>query len=208
MCELTAQGYPSPEWFAVNQPIEDFLDSEWQPHVDRLLPNYDVANTNPKWIGEGTSLDITRLLGTEGRYNSRNTVLSVGGGNGAEPLTILRQAPYVYILDPTVGEVTQPIYPHRAIKGYAEDMPFKDKSFWWVISNKAVGWYPKVINPYWAIREMIRVAQERVNITIGQDEENKLLLETTIEKIKDSPEGKRIRKMNITDTEIAFLLNP
>ena len=108
-----------------------------------------------------------------------------------------------------MGEVVPAIYPHRAIKGYAEDMPFKDRSFYWVLSHRSVGWYPKVINPYWALREMIRVAQEKINITIGQNvEENSALIQEALEQISSTPEGHRISDRAIRPTELALLLNP
>ena len=208
LTQLQAEGYPSKDWFSQNSPIEGFVNPDWKPQPERQLPGYNVLATNPKWTGAGNSLDLPRMMG-KSIFKPKFTLLDVGGGNGAEPFSPLRKFPFYYILDPTVGEVVPPIYPNRAIKGLAEDMPFKDKSFYWVISHRSLGWYPEVINPYWALREMIRVAQARLNVTIGQNQEkNNLILQQALEKISDTPEGQRIKVKEVYDTEIGLLLNP
>ena len=207
LSRIQTEGYPSVNWFATHNPIEELIDPSWTPHPDRLLPEYEGIATNPKWTGAGKSLDLSRMLHGE-IYNPLNTVLDVGGGNGAEPFALLPHFPFYFILDPTVGEIVPPIHPHRAIKGYAEDMPFENQSFHWVLSHRSVGWYPKVINPYWALREMIRVAQERINITIGQNDGNGALILKALEQINDTPEGHRIKDRAIRTTELALLLNP
>lgn len=208
LSHIQAEGYPLEKWFTTHNPIEELLDPNWKPHSERLLQEYNVLATNPKWSGAGKSLDLGRLLGERGSYNSLNTVLDVGGGNGAEPFTLLRQFPFYFILDPTVGEIVEPIHPHRAIRGYAENMPFRDQSFYWVLSHRSVGWYADIINPYWALCEMIRVAQEKINITIGQDvDRNKTLLLEALAKIKNTPKGNRIRDEAIRPTELALLLD-
>lgn len=205
---LESQGYPSPEWFDTHLPVESFLNTNWVPHPERLLKGDKVEETNPGALGTGEHLKLQRILGAEGIYNPELTVLDVGGGSGSEPFSLLKQGPFVYILDPRAGKFGRPIHPHRVWEGHAEDMPFKDRAFYWALSTRAVGWYPEVINPFWAISEMVRVAKSRVNITIGQDgEKNRRLILEALEQVKKSPVGQRIKSESLQPTELALLLH-
>lgn len=209
------QGFPSLNlenkndndiWFAINHPIEDFINPKWIPHPKRYSVE-NVSKTNPGSLGSEEIINLAKIVGINGIHDPKIRVLDVGGGSGAEPFSLLHQGKYVYIIDPTIGTFGTPIKPHRTWQGYAQDMPFIDKSFFWTISTRSVGWYTKLIDPFWALHEMIRVSQARVSITIEQDAIlNKANLIEGLEKVEQTNIGRRIRRAEWFDTELALLL--
>ena len=107
-------------------------------------------------------------------------ILDVGCGNVG---LLLKEGPNVWGIDPNLGTMRfngdgkdygkiAVAVPERAIKGYAEDLPFSDEEFDIAVSTKAVGWYPRQIKTRLALAEMLRVIKKKsgyVTFNIGQE---------------------------------------
>lgn len=153
--------------------VRDLLDPTWNPTPQRLV---------------GGGLSQTQLMGTQaGAFGSlnpellewlrpRGLILDVGcgldshGGSAMGISTPVGHIPNAYGIDPILEYYPGNGLPERTIAGYAEDMPFRDKTFGVVLSTKGLGWYTdSSFDSYWAVREMIRVTQAEglVSIAIG-----------------------------------------
>ncbi|MFH1500877.1 MAG: class I SAM-dependent methyltransferase [archaeon] len=74
--------------------------------------------------------------------------------------------------DGEVARYVRPAVPSKSLRALAEELPFKDESFDFAYSTKAVGWYPKAVNTEMALREMLRVVKKDTGVivfNIGQE---------------------------------------
>lgn len=74
--------------------------------------------------------------------------------------------PGAYGIDPML--YTQKGITGKTVAGIAEDMPFRDETFDWTFSSRSVGWYAgSMIDPDWAVAEMVRVTKAGGLVTIN-----------------------------------------
>lgn len=180
-------------------PISDLIDPGWLPHPERLLlATLDEVVFKSNALGPKTPVQFPDVV--LARF-SEGLLLDVGCGNiFGVGSTFVDLLPNAYGIDPTLqdskkypghGEVPR----DRVIAGFAEDLPFCDKTFRTTISMKCVGWYPNVtVNPYWAIREMVRVTEDGglISIFIGQQSRNSQIILDAIQQVKADLLGDRI----------------
>ncbi len=99
-------------------------------------------------------------------------ILDVGcGSNGS----VLTEGPNVYGADPNLGRMPNGnggyfdchvAVPERAFRDRAEQLLFEDGVFDYVVSTKAVGWYPRQIDTEMATKEMLRVLRRDIGVAI------------------------------------------
>ncbi|MFH1308316.1 MAG: methyltransferase domain-containing protein [archaeon] len=105
---------------------------------------------------------------------SRKMILDVGCGFYGEQLG---EAENLFGIDPNLGRIMgngdgivyriiKPAFPNKSLRALAEELPFKDESFDFAYSTKAVGWYPKSINTEMALREMLRVIKKKTGVIV------------------------------------------
>lgn len=178
--------------------INDLLDPNWSAHPERLLTtSLDEIVLKSNALGLKTPMFTGALL----EHYREGLVLDVGCGiNFSTGSTLVDVLPNAYGIDPALEEVRKyagiGIPPKdRVISGFAEDMPFKDKTFRRAVSLKCVGWYPNAtVNPYWALNEMVRVTEDGglVTIMIGQLFQNGQIILDAAQRVKNGPLGHRI----------------
>lgn len=150
--------------------IESFVDPNWQQRPERLsrkLTGEDLLAT-AGGVSDAIPPELLQFLRRKG------LVLDVGCGLNVQGekfgvTTPVGQIPNAYGIDPIFAHFRQGL-PGRTLAAYAEDMPFQDNVFKITMSMKGLGWYAgAAFNPYWAIREMIRVTAPEglVSIAIG-----------------------------------------
>lgn len=156
----------TPEWAAYPH-VQQLLDPNWKPSADRLLKEFPFNEL----LGSGGGLSDNFSLEVLKRLQARGLLLDVGCGLNSQEQSIstpVGKIPTAYGIDPILRFFPQHNFDGRTIAGYAEDMPFKDKTFKITLSLKCVGWYSgSTVQPYWAIREMVRVTDNGGLISIG-----------------------------------------
>ena len=172
----------------------------FDPNAHRYCPN----------VTFGWELGFNSVF-TETERNKM--ILDVGCGVQAE---FLQEAPNIYGIDPNLGTLrfngdgkdygkVSPYEPERCVKALAEKIPFKDGTFDYAFSTKAVGWYPRHINFEMAVREMLRVVKKDngvVFFNIGQEMTDEVL-SPVLKKIKS--EGYHA---DVFDKELCVLSHP
>ncbi len=128
-------------------------------------------------VTQGWTHGLADLIGEK---NIGKKILDVGCGNTGE---LLREGPDVWGIDPNLGKLrfygdgenygsVKVAVPERSVIGIAEELPFADDTFDYVLSTKAVGWYPRQINTALSIAEMLRVSKRKTGsilFNIGQE---------------------------------------
>jgi hypothetical protein len=181
-------------------PISEFLIPGWRLDGRRLIQtSIDTLARKSNAAGIKTPVDFP--ASTLARL-STGFLLDVGCGiNFGRGNSLVDVLPNAYGIDPALfTEVSEQhgmgIAPKdRVMRGYAEDLPFRDGTFTWTFSLKCVGWYPNVtINPYWAISEMVRVTEDGglVHIQIGQSTNNRKIILDAANKVTEGPLSHRI----------------
>lgn len=114
--------------------------------------------------------------------------------------------PNAYGIDPIFSHCWGNMRPGRTIEGYAEDMPFKDEIFSTTLSFKGVGWYAdKYFDPYWSIKEMIRVTRSNGLVAISIGSGGLVHVEYNLKRVKE--EIGRLKEEKDTKGRISEVLD-